>query len=314
MNLDISANVPLVFSPPRRTGVALHLGLIVILIGLAAFGLFNATQAQIGLSFLLDLVPALLALVFTPLLAYQAYALWTAYYRLERDGVKLRWGLRYEDIPMTEIEWVREANTIGFSPPLPVQRWPGAVLGLRNAPALEKSNSSGEIEYLASQARDLLYIGTRRRVFAISPTDRNGFLFAYQRLNELGSITPFQPRSQYPSILILKVWESKYARGMLLTTWLLSLVLLAWISLAIPNLEQIHLGFRPDGSPGDLAPAVQLLLLPVLNGMIVIANFIIGLFFYRKSTTQDLAYILWACGTLVPILFLFGTYFILNAR
>lgn len=314
MNLDFQTNRALVFSPPRRGGMVLHLGLIVILIGLAAFGLFNAAQAQIGLAFLLDLVPALAAIVLIPLLAYQVYALRTAFYKLERDGIKLRWGLRFEDIPMTEIEWIQNANTIGFDLPLPVMRWPGAVVGLRHAPVLEKSNSSDEIEYLASQSRDLLYIGTRRRVFAISPTNQADFLFAYQRLNELGSLTPFQPRSQYPSILVLKVWESKAARGMLLATWLFSLGLMAYVSLAIPNIEQIHLGFLPDGAPGDLAPAVQLFLLPVLNGMIVIANFIIGLFFFRKSTTQDLAYILWACGTVTPILFLAGTYFILNAR
>ncbi|MBP1694671.1 MAG: putative rane protein [Chloroflexi bacterium] len=85
------------------------------------------------------------------------------------------------------------------------------------------------------------------------------------------------------------------------------------MSLAIPARSQVHLGFYQDGSPGDLVPAVQLLLLPVLNGMIVLFDFLLGLFFFRREETQALSYLLWGSGAFIALVFLFGTLFILQA-
>jgi hypothetical protein len=59
------------------------------------------------------------------LLAYRLYALWTASYSLERDGVHLRWGFRSEDVPIDAVLWVRTDENLGMRLALPFFRWPG---------------------------------------------------------------------------------------------------------------------------------------------------------------------------------------------
>lgn len=302
-----------VFTPGRRLGIVFHLGAILVLLIVGVLGLYQAASAGIGPAFLLYLSLPLLTVLVAPLLAYRLYALWTAYYVLERDGIRLRWGLRQENIPMTNVTWVSPASELEKQPPLPLLRWPGAVLGMRHLTNKQNLTGSGPIEYMASSGRGLVLVGTRERVFAISPADLNGFSYTFDRLTELGSLTPLQARSVYPTFLIARAWRSRLVRGLLLSSWLLTLGLLVLVSLTIPGRTQVHLGFRPDGAPGDLVPAARLLLLPVLDGLVILTDFFLGLFYFRRQESQHLSYLLWGSGTVVAFLFLVGTYFILRA-
>jgi hypothetical protein len=47
-----------------------------------------------------------------PFLGYRAYALLRADYYIDRDSLAMLWGLRVEDIPLTDIEWVRPASDV----------------------------------------------------------------------------------------------------------------------------------------------------------------------------------------------------------
>jgi hypothetical protein len=82
---------------------------------------------------------------------------------------------------------------------------------------------------------------------------------------------------------------------------------------------------------------VRLLLLPVVNALFVLANLLLGLFFFRRGEARSadnlpeeerpklttnplkpgggkvLAYLLWGGGVLTPFLFLAAVYFILRA-
>jgi hypothetical protein len=301
------------FTPPRRAGLLFLLGLILIFLGGAALGLYRASQAQIGPIFIVSMLPALLAVVFVPFLAYRLYCLQASSYILERDGLRLRWGLRVEHIPMSEILWVGRQSDYSGLLPLPVIRLPGAVVGVRQVHGAAQAYSPRLVEYMASESHGLILIGVKERIFAISPSDADSFLFDYQRFTELGSLTPLVGRSVYPSFLLGRVWRSLPARLTLLASLVLSLVLTGWVVLAIPAHTQVHLGFYPDGSPGDLVPAVQLLLLPVLNGIIVSVDVVAGLFFFRREQTQNLSYLLWGSSALVPLLFLLGVFFILQS-
>ena len=60
-----------------------------------------------------------------PLFTYRLYSLWRSTYVVARDGMRLRWGLRVEDIPISDILWVYRADEVEFSPSLPLLRWPG---------------------------------------------------------------------------------------------------------------------------------------------------------------------------------------------
>jgi hypothetical protein len=180
------------------------------------------------------------------------------------------------------------------------------VLGVRRWP------SGGEVEYVAADAARLVMVGTPGRVYGLSPANPDTFIQAFERCTEMGSLAPIAGSSVYPTLLISRLWGSMPARALVLAGFGLSLILLAWVSALIPGRAQVILGRRP-GLPGDPAPAVQLLLLPVINTGFVMVDFFAGLFFFRKPESQPLAYLLWMGGVLTPLVFLAAVIFILLA-
>jgi hypothetical protein len=296
----------IVFQAHRRAGLAFHLIVILVLVAGAGIGLFQAARASIGPVFLLYLLPGLISAALIPTFGYYGYALYRSHYVLQRDGIRLHWGLRVEDIPIDMIQWIHPAGELEQPLLLPWLHWPGALVGKRSVPGL------GEVEYLASSRSALLLIGTKGRTFAISPKDGQEFVSTYQRLSELGSLTPLPARSVFPTFLLARVWTSRVARIMLLSGLGFSLVLLIWVSLAIPARSQITLGFDSAGNPRGPIPSVRLLLLPVINTLVFLADTLLGFYFYRDIEAQPLAFLLWASGVLSPLLFLISVFFILQ--
>ena len=158
-----------VFEPVRKKGLILHGIAVVILMLIAAGSILSAVNWVQGNVFVLLMLVALISLVLLPWILYRGVALLNARYILGRDGLKIRWGLRSEDIPVTSVEWVRPARESGFVVPLPVLQWPGAVLGSRYVQGL------GNVEFIASDADSLILITTPDKVYAISPLDGRYF-------------------------------------------------------------------------------------------------------------------------------------------
>ena len=298
-------NEAFIFRPEQRLGMIFQVVAILFLAAGAVLGLWGAALANIGPVFLLYLLPGLLAAGIVPLLAYCIYALRTGAYTLERDGIRLRWGLRVEEIPMDAVLWVHPSTELEMVLPLPWLRWPGAVLGVR------RLSSQGEVEFLSESTQRLVLIGTTQRAYAISPADPAGFLHAFQRFTEMGSLTPLAARSVHPTLLLQQVWAARAARVLLIGSLSLSLLLLVWVSLAVPGREAVSLGFRPDGLPSDPGPSVRLLLLPVINSIFFLTDVFLGLFFFRHAESQPLAYLLWGVGALTPAIFLVAVFNIL---
>jgi hypothetical protein len=103
----------------------------------------------------------------------------------------------------------------------------------------------------------------------------------------------------------------------------LSLALFVWVSLIIPAHEQVSLDLTAEGLPVDYVPSIQLLLLPAINLVFFGIDFMLGLFFYRRTDplvpegertghlqAKILAFLLWSNGVLTAALFLAAVYFI----
>jgi Bacterial PH domain len=309
--VKVSTATAFEFYPDRWLGELFHILLILVLAVIGLWGLWQASRAEVGPAFLLYLLPALVAVILAPVLIYRLRGLERSGYTLERNGIRLRWGLRLEEIPMDKVVWVRTSDELQQQLPKPWLRWPGCVLGTR------RLAEAKEIEYMAAGARHLILINTPGRIFAISPAAPENFLLTYHRLAELGSLSPIAAQSIYPGFLLARFWSDLPARYLVLSSLVLSLALLIWVILVAPTRGQVLL--RPvidqtvPSSPNEYVPALQLLLLPVLNSFIFIANLLLGLFFYRRDENRVLAYLLWGGGMVTPVLFLIAVHFILQA-
>ena len=242
------------FFPPRRTGVLIQGAMALWFLAAGGYFFFRAVQDQAGLDFLLHMVIALVLWAPLPLILYRLYSLISSSYTLRRDGLRIHWGLRREDVPLNDIEWICPANELGFRLPLPWLRWPGAFLGSRKVPEL------GLVEYMSADVAHMLLVATPDKVFAVSPQDTGAFMMLFRQINEMGSLTPLEAQSVYPTLLIGHVWEDRRARLLAIIGFLVGLVLLAVDAIAVTRLDVV-----PWIGAEASAPAERLLLLPVLD-------------------------------------------------
>jgi len=217
------------FLPPKRNGFIAHGAILFTLTVIAAIAFLNLTRVEAGATFLISLLILLAAFAPLPFFAYRLYSLWGAEYILSRDSLTLRWGLRVEEIPLNDIEFVRAAQDLAAPLRLPALALPGGLLGARRHPDL------GMVEFLASDAKKLLLVAAAKRVFVISPEQPAQFTQKFARAVELGSLAPAEPKSVYPSFVVERAWRSGLARYFWLTAALLNVGLFAWVSFIIPR-------------------------------------------------------------------------------
>ncbi len=297
---------PDLFPPPKRLGLTIHVVMLLVL-GLAStWGFINLSLAEVGPAFLVYLLAALVSFIPLPFIGYRAYALLHADYHLGRDNLSIHWGLRVEEIPLSDIEWVRPASDLTTPLSLPWPPIPGAILGLR------RHRDLGLIEFIASESKNLLLVATARRVFAISPAEAATFVQTFARSVEMGSLTPTEARSLYPTFVIARAWESSLARYLWLSGLFLNLGLFAWVSFLIPTLQRVVLDLQPGSSPAAAVPSTQLILLPLASTLLTIAGWLAGLYFYRWEKERPLAFVVWASGTVSSLAFLIAVLFIIS--
>lgn len=294
------------FPPPKRFGLFVHGLIIVVLAAIASIGLVFLSRAEVGPEFLFSVLTALLAFIPIPLLGYRAYSLWRADYHLDRDSLALSWGLRVEDVPLTDIEWIRPAADLTNPLSLPSFAIPGALLGLRRHPDL------GTVEFLASDARKLLLIATAKRIFAISPDNPSALAQTFARATELGSLTPTEAKSVYPSFVVTQAWEHGLVRYLWLSGLFLNIGLFVWASLVIPSTPQVAFGLQFARGAFEPVPSTQLILLPVASLVLFIVGWLAGLYLYRWDKERVLAFIVWISSTLTALLFLIAMMFIVT--
>ena len=295
------------FPPPRQRGLVIHIAIAMVLGSLSALALWLTFQTPVGILFTFYVLLFFATAIPTPILAYRAYALTRANYLLDRNSLRLIWGLRVEEIPVRDVEWMRPVTGLLAPISLPWFRLPGGILGVTRQPDI------GRVEFLASESSTLLLVATARQIFAISPEDPAGFVAAFQKTTELGSLQPAQGQSQYPSFVVTRAWDSLVVRFIWLAGSFLNIGLLAWVSTLITTVQRVPLGFGPSGLPLEPVASAQLILLPFLSAIVFVVGWLAGLFFYRKPEQQALALAVWAASTLTALLFLIAVFALITA-
>ncbi|GAP22450.1 PH domain-containing protein [Leptolinea tardivitalis] len=292
------------FRPPRRRGLIFQIGAALAFFSAGGLTFWLAMDQEIGLYFIGLLFISMVFLAPVPLIVYRAIALGRATYELEREGLRLRWGLRAEDIPLNTIEWVRPASELGFHLNQPRFSWPGALLGFSSVAEL------GLVEFIAAEPDTLLLIATPTRIFAISPAQPKVFMKAFQRTSEMGSLSPMPAFSSQPAAFMRNVWRDRIARLPILVSLIATILLLAGTVIIIPSRNQISIGFTPTGSPLPPVSPERLLLLPILAAISVAISLSVGLFYYRHLEQRMAAYLILAGAGTTPVLLLISLLFL----
>ncbi len=292
------------FYPPRQPGTTVLGSLIAACLVLILLGGWQMAQTSPGERFVVALLLVIGGFLPLPWLGYHLYALRQAAYLLDRDRLTLRWGLRIEQIPIADVEWVRPVAALA-SLPAPPLRLPGLLLGRRRHP------QQGEVEFLASSAPNLLLVGSRRGVYAISPADPVAFLRAFQNVLESGSLTATPARSLYPSFVVAQAWSSPWARFCWVGAFLINIGLLLWVAWSLPSLSAVSLGFLADRRPAEAVPAPYLLLIPLGSLFFFFLVWVSGLFLYRRTEQRPLAHVLWFGNLFSSVFYLLALRFVL---
>ncbi|MBK6793824.1 MAG: PH domain-containing protein [Anaerolineales bacterium] len=294
------------FPPPKQRGLLIHGIILLTLSVVVVVGFIQLTSADVGPAFLIWLLVSLAAFVPIPFFAYRIFALYRGSYEIDRDSLAIRWGLRVEDIPLSEIEWMRPAEDLTHPLTLPAMPLPGALLGLRRHPDL------GVVEFIAADPKKLLLIATAKRVFVISPENPAGLTQTFARATELGSLAPTEAKSVYPSFIVSQAWESGMARYLWLSALFLNIGLFVWSSLIIPTTPEVALAVQASESTFQTVPSSQLMIFPVASLLLAVAGWIAGLYFYRWDRERTLAFIIWGSSTITSLLFLLAVLFIIT--
>lgn len=290
------------FRPVWRKGLILHVVLSVLFAGGGGFLIWLAFQQQIGGILILCLFGALLFIGALTFVVYRGYALLHARYTIEREGLRIQWGLRREDIPLTEIEWVRPVNELMTAVKTPGLSMPGAYLGASQHPDLRT------VEFIASDRESMVLIEAVNQTLVLSPENPEEFIRTFQRTLEMGSISPIRAFSAQPAEFIQNVFTQPFARATIISSILLTLALAVITSLIIPAHATVSMGIDAQGVMMDSVPGNRLLILPVLGTLSLIVDLLVGLYLYRNPDYHKVSFLLWASAVITPLLLLIALF------
>lgn len=295
------------FLPNRTRGIVIHVILILVLLSGCGFLVWQAFQQTGGLLLVVDLLGALTLFALLPVVGYRGYALINGIYSLKRDGLRIRWGLRAEDIPLSEVTWVRPATDLEVPLKKPAFSITGALLGYVDHPDL------GQLEFIASDSRDLVIIATLDRHFVVSPENKDEFVQRFQRALEMGTLNPMEAYSAIPAAFLRQVVLDKYGRALIPAGLGLTLSLLVIVGLSISSRLTVSLGYDANGILLPPVAANQLLLLPVLGILLYIVSTVAGIYFYRRVESRPVAWLVWTGGLITPIILIMAAGILVGA-
>jgi hypothetical protein len=250
---------------------------------------------------LLLFVMGLLVLLSVPLLlllAYQILSCLTLRYHLDRNGIVIHWIGAQLSIPVRDIQRIVVGQHLGGTiVRRRGMRWPGHERGGGLVPGI------GRTRFLATGplAEQLLLV-TPGQAYAISPSDPEGFLQAFEARRELGPNRLLELEVRHASWFTWPLWTDQTAWVLLGLALIINLGLFAYLIARFSGLDlQLPLHFNDDGLADRIGPKVELFALPIIGLIILGTNLILGLILYRRERAGS--YLLWGAAAAVQALF-----------
>lgn len=290
----------MIVKPPKLLGSILGVLVLLFFSIPALVSLYMLMNSTLSVWMVLWVLLPMICIPLAVLAAYRLYGLMTAAYRLDRNGLYIRWGFSEERLPIQSIDSVtpleREMIVSGYPRTF---RWPGLIVGVGEL------EGGTPLEFFASTGMDkMILVRSEYGALAISPARADEFLEHFRIALRSGPLEQWRHYSRRPNFVLARLWSDPWARALILIGALLPLSLLAFLALKAPSLpEQVPFGFDTRGAPQTLAPPGRLLLLPLSAGLCWLADLVLGWWSYRRDDLKVLAYLMWSFSLLVGALF-----------
>lgn len=294
------------FPPNRRNGLFVASVLILILVGLVIFSTINILQGKVDIGLGISLLVLFGSIFLLFMIGSRTYGLYNARYTIDRDYLLIDWGLRKEKIPLSDIEWIRGQAESQQRFPLPLIRFPGQILGT------VYDHNLGTIEYFASEVSTLIFIGTSKRILAISPNEPNKFINVFNRQVEMGSLERSGGKSENANLVFLEILRSDLNKFVLSLNFFLNIGIMVWVTYLAPRLDSVSLGFGADLSPLEPVAGSQILLIPILSWILSLFSFFLGMVLYQFAEKRNLAKMLWVSNLSTTLLLIISILFLLQ--
>ena len=293
------------FSPGRAAGLTLLIFLALVLIAINLFFFYLFSHQQPGPIFFLTFIVSVGFLIPVAIVLYRIYGLIASRYQITRSAILLKWGLRSETIPLSDINWIRRPEEMTVEVPWPPLPMPGAYVGS------VRTDDQSAIDFMASDVNKMIFIGTTDQIYGISPSDPELFFQGFERVLQMGTLSDAERMTIRPADWVTASYGNRIARYSLFLSLILLLLLSLWIGFRITATETVRLGFTAAGTPNRPIPARNILILPVLAAVFWLVNLIFGIQLYKSQSLRRSAELLWAGSPLILFCFLIAGFLII---
>ena len=287
-----------VFLPPKTKALVINSILAVLLILIILFFLVYASYIGEGWLAIVFIALGLLLLVPLFVTIYRIFTIITTNYRLTRDALEIKWGLRRELIPLREIEWVHPVSD--FQTPLPLP------YGKIRASFYDEIdiNGLGKTLFVATKPDQMVLIKLSKAYIVLSPEDKEAFTQTFIELSQMGSLESPEAESEDLKMLWRRVIEDKKAKNLLILTGISLFVLIAMAVVIVAiDTPVVWVDMIP-------VPPTRLFLLALLGLLFSLLNTIFALFLYlQERSGKAIVYLILAWSVLTNLVLSFAMLF-----
>lgn len=277
-------------------GLALVAGLLAaigVLIALLIELPFTLPAFGVGVG-ILALLAALTALV------YWTVATLSLVYRLDRNGVRIRWGASHVVVPIRSIQTIVPVGQAPAELGLQVAFRGRAWLGGWARPA---ALGDGRVAVLRSSQNPAAAIAilTDTHAYLVSPDRPGDFVDGWRDRRLLGPTQDWREGDKLARWLSLPIWSDQITWGLMGGLVMTALVLFGTMALVYQRLpERLPLHFDVFGQPDRFGERSEVLRLPVVALLLLVLDLGLGFLVYRRDRVA--AYLIWAGAILLQML------------
>ncbi|MDI7275611.1 MAG: PH domain-containing protein [Anaerolineae bacterium] len=257
--------------PRKLIGLVCGLGLLVALAVVECSLLRGALSSPVNLALFARVLLATAGLAVALYVAHAWYGLARLTYRVERNGIVIRWAASYDVVPMAEIQRIEPVRRAGRKV-IGGIGWPGYRFGQA------RLQGTGPVRlYVTQESGHALLIRTQKRCYLITPANVEGFLADYRARRLLGPIARWTEGRRLPPLLDPSIGRDPLARWLALPGLLLNLGLFGYLAAWYPRLApRMVLSLDPRGLADRIGTSSELFLLPAVGLAILLVNYVLA--------------------------------------